>query len=199
MSHRHIAFFVGGGASNDSYIKGKGLEIEILFPFEFDEFHHLILGDSGHLSALQTGVDKCAQTDFGDYTYFFAGHLPPQMGHDALGQGMGLNLIIAHQLYQAGSLANMAGDDFSDEALMAEMVHPFDISEGVVSGSAAVGEGEIAGSSCFQKAFFNGRRHLFAKTTHARRGPCHRCSVFDQLRRLLGANNFGSHLFSLLI
>jgi hypothetical protein len=119
------------------------------------------------------------------------------MGHDTLGQEMGFYFILADQFAQAGSLADMAGDYFSYKTLVAKMVHPFDISEGVVAAAAAMGKGEITGRSRFQEAFFNGQRHLLGKTAHARRGPGYRRPVFDQLRRLPGAHYFGHHLYLL--
>ena len=197
MSHHHVALFIRGCAADDGHIDGKGLVIEIFFPIKFDKSHQFIFGNLRYPATLQARVNICAQAHLGDYTYFLAGHIPPQMCHDALGKEMGFYFIFADQFSQTWSLADMAGDYLSYKTLMAEMVHPFDIAVRIVAAATTVGEGEKTGSPRFQKTFFNGHRHFFGKAAHAGRRPGYRHPVLDQLRHVLRAYYFGYHFYLL--
>jgi hypothetical protein len=93
LFHGEIAVGIAGGRANDSDVDGKRLVEQALLAAQGDQFDQ-VLGAAGvELAAAVARIDEGAHADARDMTGAICGDVAKQMGYDALGQIIGIDLI----------------------------------------------------------------------------------------------------------
>ena len=122
MVNGAVAVLVGVAAPDEHHVDGEGLIQQPLLPLDADNLHDVLGGGTVQLAAAVAGVYKGIQTHMGDGADLMGGDVTVHMGDDALGQIVGLDLILQCQRTQRGGAIPVTADDALDHALVTIVV-----------------------------------------------------------------------------
>ena len=117
-----VAILVGVAAPDEHHIDGEGLIQQPLLTLNIDDLHDILGGGAVQLAAAVAGIHKGIQAHMGDGADLVGGDVPVHMGDDALGQVVGLDLVLQRQRAQGGGAVPVSADDALDHTLVAVVV-----------------------------------------------------------------------------
>ncbi len=181
-----VAVLVGVAATNEHHIDGESLIEQPLLTLDIDDLHDVLSGGAVELAAAVAGIHEGIQAHMGDGAHLVGGDVAVHMGDDALGQVVGLDLVLQRQRAQRCGAVPVAADDALDHALVAVVV-----AAGAVPVALTCREEQrqVTGMAGLQKSLF----HRFAERLRAGRADeaagGDGVAVVDQQGGLLGGDD----------
>ena len=117
-----VAVLVGIAAPDEHHIDGEGLIQQPLLALDINDLHNVLGGGAVQLAAAVAGVHEGIQAHMGDGAHLVGGNVTVHVGDDALGQVVGLDLVLQRQRAQRGGAIPVAADDALDHALVTVVV-----------------------------------------------------------------------------
>ena len=184
--HRDVALLVGVAAPDKADIDGEGGVEELCLAAQLQQPHHLPALGPGlavDLAALHPGVCIGAQAHAGENAALFGGDGPVEVHHHPQGQAVGCHLVLGGQGAQPGRVAQVAGDDGTQQALIGHLVHAH-LAAGVVAAADAGDAGEVCGRAGLPEARAQGGEQGVGSAVRPKAPEGDGVPVLDQLCRL---------------
>ena len=121
LLHGDVAVFVGGRAAQQRDVDRERLVAQPFLAIDRHQLDQVLLGAGALPSAQLPRIDEGVQADLGDQPGAAAGHVARDLRQHALGQGVGLDLVLQHHRNHGRGVDQRAGDAALDHAVMAEM------------------------------------------------------------------------------
>ena len=97
---------------------------QVLLPGELDHLDKIISRSLIQLATIDPWIDKRLQPDPGHGSRFAGCHVPDELGHGALWEVVGLDLVRDGQFTQLGGEIPVASDDLAYKSVVGKMVQP---------------------------------------------------------------------------
>jgi hypothetical protein len=185
--HRHVAVLVGIRAAQQRHIHLGVAEVQPLLAIQVHHLDQVFGGGRIHLGALDARIDEGLQPHLGQKARPPPGHLLGNLHQHALGQVVGLDLVVhdeAHQLRPAD--AEVPADDALQQALGGKVVHAPVLA---VAHAGGVVEREVARVAGGVEGFADRLDRLFGKARQAHAGAVHGGAVLDQVADVAGCDD----------
>ena len=181
-----VAVLVGVAAPDEHHIDGESLIEQPLLTLDIDDLHDVLSGGAVELAAAVAGIHEGIQAHMGDGADLVGGDVTVHMRDDALGQVIGLDLVIQCQRTQRGGAVPVAADDALDHTLVTVVVAAGAVP---VTLTCCKEQCQVTGLAGLQKSLF----HRFAEGLRAGRADeaagGDGVAVVDQQGGLLGGDN----------
>ena len=181
-----VAVLVGVTAPDEHHVDGEGLIQQPLLPLDIDDLHDVLGGGAVELSAAVAGIHEGIQAHMGDGADLVCGDVPVHVGDNALGQVVGLDLVLQRQRAQRGGAIPVAANDALDHALVTVVVAAGAVP---VALTGREEQRQVAGMAGLQKPLFHGFAECFRAGGADEAAGGDGVAVIDQQSGLLDGDN----------